>query len=279
MISGKGAESDISLSAKLTSEGGCMKLVVRRITGDDDFSAIEKLQKDIWGIDDITTVPAHILQAVCKYDAGFLAGAFYENSIIGFLFALNTRDRQVQYTHMIGVNPEWQSGRKGINVGTTLNEFHKSEALKQGIMFIEWTFDPLHSNNANLNFHKLGVKVVRYEPDAYGKSSEVGIYRGMPTDRVLVRWPLKSYLPTNVDICDIEKISLVSTPDEINGYSFRMEVPFDIQVLKKESIESACAFRLQSREVFIEALKMGYNVKDFICLKNESRNCYIFSRE
>jgi len=31
-----------------------------------------------------------------------------------------------------------------------------------------WTFDPLQSRNANLNFTKLGVIADRYETDFYG---------------------------------------------------------------------------------------------------------------
>jgi len=255
-----------------------MKLNIRLVSGDDDFSALEKLQQDIWGIDDITTVPSHILQATCKYNIGFLAGAFYGDSMVGFLFALNTRDKLVQYTHMIGVKPEWQGGRNGFNIGTALNKFHRIKALQQGVKFIEWTFDPLLSNNANLNFHKLGVRVVHYESDAYGKSSEVGIYRGIPTDRVLVRWFLEDDLSADKNVCDIEDIALVSCASEVDGQIFRLEVPFDIQALKDKNMEMAYASRLQCREVFIEALKKGYNVKDFVYLPNKCKNYYIFSR-
>jgi predicted GNAT superfamily acetyltransferase len=260
-------------------KGENMKLDIRMVRGDDNFRAIEKLQQDVWGIDDITTVPSHILQASCKYNVAFLAGAFYENRIIGFIFALNSGDGKTHYLHMIGVDPVWQAGKMGISVGKELSKFHRDFALKNSVEFIEWTFDPLLSNNANLNFHKLGVKIVFYEPDAYGEASEVGIYKGMPTDRVLVRWFLKNNFSENNDFQYLDNIQLISNPAEIDGDFFKMEVPFDIQSLKLENMKLACVSRLQSREIFMEAIKRGYNVKDFVCLKDKHRNYYIFSKE
>jgi len=255
-----------------------MPVEVRMITAADDFLAIENLQKMAWEMGDETTVPSHVLQACCKYDAGFLAGAFFEGKIIGFVLAFKTEDQNVYYSHMMGIEPAWQKGKNGFSVAMLLKDFQKKEILRKGADSIVWTFDPLLSVNANLNFHKLRVDVIRYEPDAYGETSEVGIYAGMPTDRVLVRWFLKGSKRV-LSVKDAINTYLISSPDEIEGSYFRVEIPLDIQKLKEEDIDSARAARLKLREIFLEALKRGYNVEDFICLKEEEKNYYVFSED
>lgn len=253
------------------------KVVMRIMTEKDDFSAVENLQKRAWGIDDLTTTPAHVLQAACKYDAGFVAVALYDGKIIGFIFSFETKKKVAHHMHMIGVDPIWQGGKQGRNVGEMLCGFYQEYALKQGIEVIEWTFDPLLANNATLYFHKLCAQAIRYEPDAYGQSSEVGIYHGMPTDRLLVRWFLKEPLSRRINLADIPKLHTVTCPEEIKRDIFKLPIPLDIHELKRTNMENACQVRLQTRTIFLKAFKMGYEVKDFIYQREKGENYYIFS--
>ncbi len=54
-----------------------------------------------------------------------------------------------------------------------------------------WTFDPLQSKNAHLNFGKLGVVSDVYRIDFYGPETSSVLHQN-GTDRLWVRWPLAS---------------------------------------------------------------------------------------
>src|SRR6266487_2976022 len=54
---------------------------------------------------------------------------------------------------------------------------------------ITWTFDPLRSRNAHLNFSKLGVISDSYRPDFYGAQTSSSLHTN-GTDRLWVTWRL-----------------------------------------------------------------------------------------
>ncbi len=63
--------------------------------------------------------------------------------------------------------------------------------LAQGIDLITWTFDPLETRNATLNFHKLGAVCNTYFPNLYGDMRD-GLNAGLPSDRFQVDWWIAS---------------------------------------------------------------------------------------
>jgi predicted GNAT superfamily acetyltransferase len=95
--------------------------------------------------------------------------------------------RQYLHSHMVAVLPEWQNR----GVGRRLKFAQRDEALQRNLDLIEWTFDPLEARNAYFNVVRLGAVVLRYIPDLYGPSSSP-LHRGLPTDRLLAEWHLKS---------------------------------------------------------------------------------------
>jgi len=64
--------------------------------------------------------------------------------------------------------------------------------LENGLDEITWTFDPLQSLNAHLNFSKLGVVSRRYLVNFYGEASSSPLHSGFGTDRLWVSWLLNS---------------------------------------------------------------------------------------
>ena len=74
-------------------------------------------------------------------------------------------------------------------VGWRLKMAQRDAVLAQGLERITWTFDPLESANAHLNFAKLGVISDTYLPDFYGAMPEA-LNAGLPSDRLLVAWLL-----------------------------------------------------------------------------------------
>lgn len=124
--------------------------------------------------------------------------------------------------------------------------------------------------------HKLGARAVRYEPDAYSTSSEEGIYRGLPADRLLVRWnPRSSWKPPILDPSILE----TRVSDGVWPPLFALPVPYAIHILKAENMAEARRVRLQTRIIFQTALGRGYEILDFVSRPPPREdNCYIFRK-
>lgn len=248
-------------------------LKVRVLGNTDVFEKAEDVQRSAWGIDDITIVPAHLLEAMSKYNAGLIIGAYFREQMVGFMLVLETRDKKVHHLHMIGVQSKLQGGGSGIHIGEALFRFYGQEASNRGVEKVQWTYDPLLGPNASLYFHKLGAESVCYISDAYGESSKVGIYQGLSTDRLLVSWQ-----PNTFRDAPIERGSfpLITTVDEIGeAPKFALEIPNDINELEPDLATKA---RLNSRAIFTEAFSRGYKILDFVHEKETRRNFYIFYR-
>ena len=59
---------------------------IRDVDGEDEFHAVEDLQKEAWGFSDLDIVPAATLIAT-GHAGGSLLGAFERNRMIGFAYA------------------------------------------------------------------------------------------------------------------------------------------------------------------------------------------------
>lgn len=89
------------------------------------------------------------------------------------------------HSHMLAALPD----RRHAGVGTALKLAQRAQALDQGIHVMRWTFDPMVTRNAWLNFGKLGVVADRFERSFYGEMNDA-LNRGERTDRLVVRWDL-----------------------------------------------------------------------------------------
>jgi len=251
-------------------------LKVRVLRDTDGFKDVEDIQRSAWDFGDLNTVPAHILEALSKYDAGLVIGAYFEGQMVGFILVMETRDKKIQLLHMIGVIHNLQCGRGGMPIGETLFRFYGQEAARRGIEEVKWTFDPLLGQNASLYFHKLGAKAKRYIPNAYSETEKAGIYNGLPADRLLVGWRVDTF--RNTSLTNGEHPPLAGLGEIGNLSDFSVEIPIDINQLKESNLELAMKARLDSRAIFEKALSMGYNVADFVHQKERGRNLYIFHR-
>ena len=148
---------------------------IRDIESLDDMRAAEELQKEAWGIEDLDVVPATQFTAA-RAAGGQLIGAFDGETLAGFVYGFVGLDggRLVHHSHLLAVKPSYRDQQ----IGYQLKLAQRERVLAQGIEEINWTFDPLQSRNAHLNFHKLGVFTNTYKIDFYG----------LGTDRLWVRW-------------------------------------------------------------------------------------------
>jgi len=91
------------------------------------------------------------------------------------------------YSLALGVVPECVNQ----GVGRALKFAQRRRALREGIDCIEWTFDPLRTKNAHFNITRLGAIARSYIPDYYGPV-ESSLQKGLPSDRLIAEWWLKS---------------------------------------------------------------------------------------
>ncbi len=146
-----------------------------------------------------------------------------------------------------------------------------------------WTFDPLQSKNAHLNFAKLGVVSERYKVDFYGPETSSVLHRNS-TDRLWVTWPLASRRvqerllgkDNRAELLDM--LSTLTPLIRFNGdgkpvrtdlaaavsrQRIAIEIPSDIGHVEQAEPDLAREWRLQTRWAFTEALKAGFFVAEF----------------
>ena len=143
----------------------------------------------MWDLPDVEVVPLHVLITAAK-NGGLLLGAFDGETLAGFVFGFPglTPDGKLKHcSHMAGVHPAYRD--RGL--GYSLKLAQRLHVLAQGIDLITWTFDPLETRNATLNFHKLGAICNTYLPNLYGEMHN-GLNAGLPSDRFQVDWWIAS---------------------------------------------------------------------------------------
>ncbi|HSN73476.1 MAG TPA: GNAT family N-acetyltransferase, partial [Anaerolineae bacterium] len=160
-------------------------ITIHPLTTHDEIHAVEQLQRDAWGVPDLEIVPLHMLITPPR-NGGLLLGAYDGERLVGFVFGflgLTADGRLKHCSHMAGVHPDYRDQ----GVGYQLKLAQRGHVLAQGIDLITWTFDPLETRNAGLNFHKLGAVCNTYLRNLYGEMHDV-LNAGLPSDRFQVDW-------------------------------------------------------------------------------------------
>jgi predicted GNAT superfamily acetyltransferase len=159
---------------------------IREIRGRDELRAVEALQKEVWDCNDLEVLPGiHMIAA--REVGAILVGAFDGADLVGFAYGFPgfEGEHRVIHSDMLAVRTTYRD--RGL--GRALKLAQRDAALARGIDRITWTFDPLQTRNAVLNFEKLGVVADRYLPDFYGDTSSP-LHAG-GTDRLWVTWHLR----------------------------------------------------------------------------------------
>jgi predicted GNAT superfamily acetyltransferase len=162
-----------------------MAKMVRDLQNDKDFAACVALQKQTWGEGFTEIVPATMMRIAQKL-GGIAAGAFENEQLVGFVFGLTgLKDGAViHWSDMLAVDTE----HRNQGIGEELKRYQREQLLTRGINRMFWTFDPLDSKNAHLNFNHLGVYAREYVVDMYGTTDSPLHATG--TDRLVVTWDL-----------------------------------------------------------------------------------------
>ena len=253
------------------------RIQIQPIESIAQMKALEKLQQDVWGWDDLDTTPLMNF-IIMKELGGTLIGAFEGERIIGFAFGfVGWNDgRALFHSHLLAVHPLYREH----GIGLRLKLAQRTAALEKGFEHITWTFDPLQSTNAHLNFHKLGVVSSKYKVNFYGNQSSSPLHRCIGTDRLWVEWFLKSQRVAarvqarqeEVDLDHLARLiqvgnngEAVSRPSvELDGSPGVIEIPERIGALQREDPAAAIAWREATRAAFVDAFAAGYVVNDFL---------------
>jgi predicted GNAT superfamily acetyltransferase len=253
---------------------GAAGVDVAELEGVDQLGAMVRLFDEIWGVREGSLLPLGVARAL-RHAGNYTAGAFDRRSgeliggIIGF-FGL--RDgRLLMHSHIAGVHPRSQ----GRAIGFALKQHQRAWALGVGVRTVEWTFDPLVRRNTYFNVAKLGVQVVAYHPNFYGRMDDA-VNVGDASDRCVACWDLAS--PAAVAAAagrapEVDREALLAAGAEVvlaegpggtpkpsppcRGTRLAW-VPADVVALRGEWPAKAHAWRLALRAALGDALDQGY---------------------
>lgn len=216
-----------------------------------EYTEAVRLQKLIWGFDDIELLPLRLFVTANRV-GGQVIGAFEGNRLIGFCLSIpgiKTGGKSYLYGHMLAVLPDYRNA----GVGRLLKLAQRTDALERGIDLMEWTFDPLEIKNAYFNLERLGAIVRRYVLNQYGTTTSP-LHAGLPTDRCVPEWWLAS--PR------VEAI-LGGKKNEPAPAVSRISLPADVETIKHTDPSRAREIQKRVSDQFIDHFSKGLVVTGF----------------
>src|SRR5262245_38171461 len=93
-------------------------IVFRDITERSEFREVERLQKVVWGVEDLDILPALAMKPLVEI-GGILVGAFLDDKMIGFVLGFAGRTaggENIIHSDMLAVLPEYRSLRLGFRL-------------------------------------------------------------------------------------------------------------------------------------------------------------------
>ena len=237
---------------------------IRPLTEREDLKAVVRLQRQIWGFEDVDLIPLRLFVVASKI-GGQVYGAFDGAQLIVFCMAipgLKSGGKTYLHSHMLGVLPEYRNAR----VGRALKLIQRDDALGRGIDLIEWTFDPLELKNAFFNMERLGAIVRRYVPNQYGTTSSP-LHGGLPTDRCIAEWWLSS--PRVKAVLEGQRF-------QNNAVVARISIPSDIAAIRAHDSARARDIQQKACEQFRAAFDRELAVIGFE--KSEQAGTYLIGK-
>jgi predicted GNAT superfamily acetyltransferase len=268
-------------------------ILIRPLDGYGEFEAAVTLQEETWGYGFRDRVPPSIL-LVAQELGGLASGAWRGDQLVGFVFGMTgLRDgRLVHWSDMLAVRPE----ARDRGLGRALKLHQRERQLALGVDTVHWTFEPLESRNAYLNFARLGATSCEYRRDLYGEPDSP-LHRGLGTDRLVADWAIASQRvqrrldgddrpPGPQDVAQIPVVNptrgepdmlTCEEPDlGLDDERVRVAIPREIQLLKTRAPERALDWRAKIRSTLEAYLGRGYVITEVV--PEPSRSCYVLAR-
>jgi predicted GNAT superfamily acetyltransferase len=284
----------------MRSHGAAQQIEIRDLKSIDDLGQLKALEKEVWGMADEDTLPLTLAIAL-KAAGNIFVGAFdkceddkdgndknkdkSKEKLVGFAFGFLGREHGLTtiHSHMLAVLDAYRH----FDLGSRLKQAQRERAMAMGINEMTWTFDPLQSRNAHLNFSKLGVVSETYKVDFYGHETSSMLHQN-GTDRLWVRWLLNSRRvrdrlagrvtgkDARVETLDAMKLLTPLVRFDPSGKPGRadlveslarqrvsIEIPGDILEVERADMDLAREWRDATRWAFREAVKAGFVVTEF----------------
>lgn len=256
------------------------EIVIRDISSITELEAVLQLEKEVWEFEDADVTPLTL--AVAMQAAGSIwLGAFNKDALVGFAFAFPSLEHGKIgfHSHTLAV----RTGCDSRGLGFRLKLAQRERVLARGVNEITWTFDPLRSRNAHLNFAKLGVISNSYRPDFYGAHTSSALHTN-GTDRLWVTWRLSQPRveerargrSTRAEVLDalahlepLVRFNGDGRPAEsdprqaLSRQRIAIEIPGDIGSVESTNPDLAREWRLATRKAFTAALEAGFTVTEF----------------
>jgi len=260
-------------------------ITIRDLHSFEDLKQVEAVERAVWALSDLDVMPLTL--AIATREAGSIwLGAFDAAKLVGFAFGILGLEgnRPNIHSHMLAVLEPYRC----LDVGYKLKLAQRERALAMRvgdvrIAQITWTFDPLQSRNAHLNFAKLGVVAESYKIDFYGPETSSVLHRN-GTDRLWVKWPIASRrvqdrlqgkhnrqemldtlrtLPPLVSFNGDGRPKRADLADAVQRQRIAIEIPSDILTMEQKDPALAREWRMATRWAFTESMKGGFFVAEF----------------
>lgn len=234
-----------------------------------EMVAATELVASVWQVDvNQSHVNPGLLTALA-HAGNYVAGGFRGKELmavcVGFFYP---PQEHTLHSHIAGVRPD----AAGTGWGNALKLHQRDWCLERGVTRVTWTYDPLIARNAYFNVHKLGCTIEAYLPDFYGLMGD-GLNLGQPSDRVLAVWDLERPGPRPPAVPGAQPPAAVLWSESgrpvldrrrADGLrACRVEVPNDIEQVRRADPELAAAWREALREALGTLLADGWTVTDF----------------
>lgn len=214
---------------------------VRPLTTVEQAFEASAVLSEVWG-GDSGGMPPNLLRALAhagNYAVGLYDGDRMIGASVAFFAEPGARS---MHSHITGI----VDGYRAQGLGRMLKQHQRAWALARDVGHVTWTFDPLVARNAHFNLAVLGARVTEYLVDHYGAMDD-GVNRGDETDRLMTSWALAAP---------------ASAPREADVVT-SVEVPADIEELRRENPEAALDWRYRVREAMTGLLQDGFVVAGF----------------
>ena len=255
-------------------------ITIRDLDAIPDIEPLLRLEKEVWGLDDADVTPLTLIVAL-KAAGSIVVGAFDGREMVGFALAFPSfeQGKVGLHSHMLAVRPS----HREYGLGYRLKLAQRERALAIGLTEMTWTFDPLRSLNAHLNFNKLGVISDSYRVDFYGPQTSSHLHTN-GTDRLWVTWHMADSRVQDrlngrgkpAEVVDALKhleplirFNGDGKPAEgdlaaaLSRQRIAIEIPRDMDQLEHTNKQLAHEWRMATRRAFTEALNAGFVVKEF----------------
>jgi predicted GNAT superfamily acetyltransferase len=242
------------------------KLQIVEVVTATDAEDMATFFKTIW-TDGDEVVPFDLVLAAVHI-GGYATIAKHDNQVVGasFGFLGEYAAHQVLHSHVTAASVP--------GVGFQLKQHQFAWAQEREIAGITWTFDPLVRRNCVFNFEKLGALAVEYLPNFYGTMTDA-INAGDDSDRLFAYWPVQDSLSNETTKTNAIALKNQAGTPLSQGFddtkAFWVELPEDIEAMRKSDLGLARQWRKAVRDVLQPALADGW----FISAVNPDRTAIL----